>query len=80
MSDYPEFSIGAALDAYDELRRQEREEERDQRPAPDPLDDYAALLRSGSHPPNECGDPYSCCGKDYYESLQQQADDEDTLP
>ena len=54
------FSIGEALDAFDRWQYVQREAERDERPVPDALDEYAALLTSTAHPPNECGDPYDC--------------------
>lgn len=60
MSGYAEFSIGEALDAFDAQRQAEREAAHDEGRLPDALDDYAATLTATAHPPNECGDPYSC--------------------
>lgn len=54
-----EFSIGAALAAFDEMQRDQREAERNEETARSALDDYAALLAI-AHPPEECGDPAGC--------------------
>ncbi len=54
-----EFSIGEALDAYDRIAREQREAERAE-PLPNPMAEYEAILRTGAHPPQECGDPGGC--------------------
>lgn len=74
MKDDP-FSIGADLDAYDRQRYLQAEAERDERPVPDALDSYTALLATGNHPPQECGDPSDCPAhaemwQAYYDGLE----------
>jgi hypothetical protein len=55
-----EFTIGEALEAFDKEAYAQREAEKDDPPPSDPMAGYAALLRTGMHPPEECGDPMSC--------------------
>jgi hypothetical protein len=54
------YTIGEALDTFEAWLRDQREAERDELPRPDALDEYAGLLSTVAHPPNECGDPAGC--------------------